>query len=59
MKTGGEKHDNWKHDVDWNCMTPTSTKQVKNAKKERVKEYKRRARRFAKQITRLFIKDED
>ena len=36
MKTGGEKHDNWKHDIDWNCMTPTSTKHVKNAKKESV-----------------------
>jgi len=59
MKTGGEKHNDWKYDLDWNCMTPLGTdkqiqKKKKAVKKDRIKEYKRSARRLAKRLTSLF-----
>ena len=54
MKTGGEKHDIWRDDTHWNCMTPINLQVQKSAKKDRVKSYKRNARRFVKKLTRLF-----
>lgn len=59
MKTGGEKHNNWKYDLDWNLMTPPHgvkkrQKAKKSVKKDRIKEYKRRARRLVKQLTSIW-----
>jgi len=59
MKTGGEKHDIWKGETHWDCMTPTSKEVVKIAKKNRVKGYKRHARRIAKALTKLFKNQKD